>query len=686
MEENKTSITDKDEFLTTARRRAKYAKDAWDVNFERMDEDVEFIHGENQWDEEIRESRGDRPCLTFNKLAAIIDQIVGDQRQMRPSIHVFPAQGDIEGADAKTQNQAGTKDYSLAEVYEGIIRNIEYSSNADVAYDTGFEHCAGWGLGYFRILTAYADDHTFDQDFQIKRVRNYKSVLLDPDFQEADGSDAGYGFIFSKIHKDDFEKKYPGKQQASVDISNDQYEIWADGDFIFVAEYYYLEDHVFTLSLLSDGRVVDGEKLEPIVDELAEAGVTVTRTRKVHGKKCMWAKISADEVLDERETLFNYIPIIPVLGKELVVDGTPYYRGAIRHSKDAQRMYNYSRSADIERTALIPKVPYIIADRQVEDYQTQWEQANTINYAYLTYKHIDGVPMPQRQAPVSTNPGEQVQSMQASDDIKATSGMHDASMGAQGNETSGKAILARQREGDVGSFAFSDNMVRSIRHAGRILINAIPKLYDTERLIRLRFPDDSEDFVRINESIIDDETGKTVIINDLSVGKFDLVVKAGPSYSTQRMEALDSMTQILQAAPDLWSVIGDLVAKNMEWPGADEFAKRLKKTIPPEILDEEPEEQDEERLPTPEEVQQIIAQGVEQGVEEQLSSGENAAKMADSEAKMAKAEADKAAAVAKMAEIEQGLQGIDDEGLRDKVADLLAEFIASQHAPDNGLQ
>jgi hypothetical protein len=673
--------SDKEAFLSTARRRAKYAHDAWEKNYTHMDEDIDFLHGENHWPDEIKNERDGRPCLTFNKLPGIIDQIVGMQRQMRPAVHVFPAQGDVQNANAKVQNTAGSKDYSLAEVYEGLIRNIEYSSNADIAYDTGFEHCASWGLGYIHITTDYADDHTFDQDFQIKRVRNYKSVLLDPDFQEPDGSDSEYGFIFSKIHKDDFTTKWPGKNQGSIDVSNDQYEIWADGDFVFIAMYYYLKDHTFELCQLSDGRVVEKEKLAPILDELAAEGVTVARERKVKGKKCMWAKISADEILEQGETIFRWIPIVPVLGKELVVDGTPFYRGAIRHSKDAQRMYNYSRSADVERTALIPKVPYILSEKQIEGYENVWRQANTNNYSYLSYKHIDGIPKPQREPPVTGNPGEVQQSMQASDDIKATSGMFDASLGATSGATSGKQEVALQRKGDVGSFEYSDNMVRSIRQVGRILINAIPKLYDTERQLRIRFPDDSEDFVMVNQTIYDEESKKDVTIADLSVGKFDLVVKAGPSYSTQRMEAMDGMTRMLEKNPELWGVIGDLVAKNMEWPGADEFAKRLKKTIPPEILDEQPEEGEEEAPPppTPEEIDAVIQEGVAQA----LQQGENAAKMAESEAKMAtaeatkaKAEADKAEAEAKMSQLAAGVQGIEDEDLREKVAELLAEFIA----------
>lgn len=655
-------------FLEIARKRAKRAHDAWSVNYDRMDEDIEFLDGD-QWPDDVKQNRKDecRPYLTFNKLPSIVDQIVGDQRQMRPAINVFPAQGDIQMANQEVQNFTGTKDYKLSEIYEGIIRNIEYSSNADMAYDTAFEHCAGWGLGYFRILTDYLDESSFDQDFIIRRIRNYKSVLLDPDFQEPDGSDIEWGFIFSKIHKDEFERRYPGKQAVSVQSTDqDQYEIWVDGDYVMLAEYYYLKDHTYTLYQMSDGMVLNAEEVGPILDELAVAGVTIVNERQVKGKKCCWAKISGADVLEEeKDTVFRWIPIIPVLGKELVVDGTPIYRGAIRHAKDAQRMYNYSRTADIERTALVPKVPYVIADKQIDSYENDWENANTSNKSYLKYKHVSGLPAPMRQPPVSTNPGEAHQSMQASDDIKATTGMFDPSMGATSGATSGKQELVLQQKGDRGSFAFSDNMVRSIRHAGRILINAIPKLYDTNRLIRLRFPDDAEDFVEINKTIIDQQTGQPFIVNDMSVGKFDLVVKPGPSYSTQRHEALDSMTQVLQAAPQLWSVIGDLIAKNMDWPGADEFAERLKKMVPPEILDED-EQAPPEPPPPPTPADQAAMAKAD-------------ADLATADAKKAKADADKLAAEAKMMEVIDKVNNME-ESMKDMVADLIAQTIMEMGA------
>jgi hypothetical protein len=670
---------DKEKFLLEARQRAKYARDAWDYNYEEMDEDIDFLAGD-QWDETIKKEREEegRPCLTFNKLPSIIDQLVGDQRQMRPSVNVFPAQGDI--STEKVKNYAGTKDYSLAEVIQGVLRNIEYCSNADIAYDTAFEHCASWGLGFVRLLTDYTDERSFDQEFKIKRVKNFKSVLIDPDFEEGDGSDIEYGFIFSKLSKNEFERKYPGKAYTSVDIDNDQMAIWVDHDSIYIAEYYYLKDHTYTIHQLSDGRVVDAEKFDPIADEIFyEYGITVVDSRKVQSKKCCWAKITGADILEEeKDTVFRWVPVVPFLGKELVVDGTPRYRGAIRYAKDASSMYNYSRTADIERTALTPKVPYILSDRQIEGYENQWDSANSGNVPYLLYKESNAQ-KPHREPPVSTNPGETQQSLMASDDIKSTTGIYDASLGAQSNEVSGVAIRARQREGDVGSYAFSDNAIRSQRHVCRILIDAIPKLYDTQRLIRLRFPDDAEDFVEINQVILDEQTQQEYKIHDLSVGKFDLVVRSGPSYTTQRMEAAEAITQFVTAIgaanPVVASALTMLVAKNSDWPESDVVVDIIKKTLPPGLIDDPEQEQKPPEPPQP------------PTPEEQATMVKAQAEMAKAEASMAKSEADKLGAKADIAEVMERIRNLESN-IQSQIAEgvylALNQVLQTQGQPIGG--
>lgn len=648
---------EKADFLATARKRASKAMDAWSTNFDLMDVDADFIAGgDRQWPEQVRRDRDatNRPYLTFNKLPSIVDQIVGDQRQMRPAITVFPAQGNVSSANQKVKSLAGTNDYSLAEVYQGIIKNIEYCSQADIAYDTAFEHCVSWGLGWFRICTDYEDDDSFDQEFEIKRVRNYKAVLADPDFEDPDGSDMEWCLIFSKMTKESFEAKYPGKEAVSVnDYDDDAFELWADGEYVFVAEYYYIKEVEKTIYQMSNGAVYDSD-VEPVLDELAASGITVVKSRKVKSDQCYWAKISGKDILEEEQpTVFEHIPVIPVMGKELVVEGTPVYRGAVRHALDAQRMYNYSRTADIERTALIPKVPYVISDKQIRGFENDWAQANSSNKPFLVYKESGGAPPPMRQPPVSTNPGETSQSMQASDDIKATTGMFDPSLGNYSQATSGRQELILQSKGDRGNFAFSDNLVRSIRHAGRILIKAIPKVYDTNRIIRLRFPDESEDFVEINKTIYDEQTGEEIKVHDLGAGEFDLIVKPGPSYATQRMQAADTITQFIQALggtnPSAAAALTMLAAKNMDWPESDEVVKIIKKTLPPGLIDPDPNE------PPPPPTQPDPYAVLDAQTKQAKAQGD----MATAQARIKEAEAREKEAEAKTLEILDRLQNLE---------------------------
>jgi len=500
--------------------------------------------------------------------------------------------------------------------------------------------------------------------------------VADPDFEEPDGSDMRYAFIVSSMPEEEFEDKYGEMDNVEWDLVNsDQLPQWLNKKHVTVAEYYYLEDDVYTLYQLATGEVVR---------ELPKGAKSVN-SRKVKGKKVSWAKITGTKILEQRNTVFQWIPVIPVLGKELIVNGTPHYRGIIRHAKDAQRMYNYSRSADIERTALIPKVPYIVADKQIEGYENDWATATSKNPAFLKYKLVAGAPPPHREPPVSTNPGEVQGSMQAADDIKATTNIYDASLGARSNETSGKAIIARQAQGDTTLVAFADNLSRSMTHAGRILVAAIPKIYDTQRILRVRFPDGNDDFVPIN---VQGPNGQ--LINDLGVVKYDVAVVTGPSYSTQRAEALDAMVQLIQANPNLWNVIGDLIAKNMDWPGAHEFEKRLRAQLPPEFLTPEELAKKQPPQPTPQEQ----------------------ADMADAQAKLVKARADiegarsdfmksqmETEAAIKTAEAKAlqagatALQAIENintlpDIVRNHVADALAEMILQNQplGPQQGVQ
>ena len=565
-----------------------------------------------------------QPVLTFNHLPTFVDQIVGDQRQNRPSIKVRPVQEDVP--DLKVANKTGNKDYTLSDTVQGIISNIQYQSRAEVAYDTAYEHAVAHGFGYWRIVTEYADDETFDLDIRIKRVTNSYAVYLDPYSTEPDGSDARFGFVVDTMDEEAFKSKYPDVEPGELEHGIGDYAVvWApEKGQVRIAEYFWIESEAYTLCLLSDGRTVIRDEIDEA--GLAAAGLMIVKERKATRQVCRWAKVTGAAVLEpEREFPSKYIPIVPVYGKEEVIDGKLVYRGAIRHAKDAQRTFNYWMTAATERVALAPKSPYIGTLGQFDGLESLWRTANTENHAYLPYNPDPKAPgAPKREQPPAFPAAEMGVAQTMVDEMKATTGLYNASLGERSNETSGKAIMARQREGDVATFAFVDNLSRSIEHTGRILIDMIPRVYDTERVMRLRFEDDTEDFVMLNQTVNID--GQEVVINDLSAAKYDVVVTTGPSYTTQRMESLDAMLQMTQANPELWTMIGDLIMKNSDWPGADEIAKRLRKMLPPGMAEAESEEE------------QAMMQQADQPPPDPVAEMEARAKMAKAEAEIIKAQ------------------------------------------------
>jgi hypothetical protein len=538
-------------------------------------DDLKFRSGE-QWPEEIKAQRqqDSRPCLTINRLPSFLRQVTNEQRQNRPAIRISPVDS---GADPET-----------AEVLQGLIRNIEVQSGADVAIDTAFEAAATGGFGYFRVITDYCDPMSFDQDIKVERIRNAFSVYFDPDCSCPVYSDAHFAFVVSHFSKEEFAERYPGAMATSLsDYSGigDRGRRWFTEDSIRVAEYYWIETKKRTLAQLADGKIM--------WEDEAPEGVAILRRRETEERIVNYAEINGVEVLKRGEWAGKWIPIVPVLGDEMDVDGDRQLVGLIRYAKDPQRMYNYMATAQVEAIALAPKAPFVGAEGQFEGHEAKWASANTKNYAYLEYRpqNLSGglAPPPMRQqfepAIVAINQAM----MSFADDMKSTTGIYDASLGARGNETSGKAILARQQEGDTANYHLVDNLSRSIRFLGRILVDLIPKIYDSERVIRIIGADEKEQTVELNRPT----KWKGVVgrIFDLSVGKYDVTVQTGPSYASRRQQAVEAILELVRAYPMVAQVAGDLLVKNMDWPGAQEVAERLRKTLPPALQDPEDGEQ-----------------------------------------------------------------------------------------------
>ena len=599
-------MKDKD-ILSVAKSRFTMAVSAYSESREDELDDLRFYaaspDNQWQWPADVLATRGAvqgqtinaRPCLTINKLPQHVRQVTNDQRQNRPSGKVIPV-------DDKA-------DVEVAEVFDGLVRHIEYISDADVAYDTACENQVAYGEGYIRLLTEYCDDNSFNQDIKIGRIRNSFSVYMDPTIQDPCGSDAQWCFITEDLTKAEYERQFPDAQpissMMSQGVGDASISQWVSENTVRIAEYFYIEHEKATLNLYYGN--VSAMKGSAEDEDMAMRGMKPIKTRIVDIKKVKWCKINGFEILESQDWAGSSIPVVRVVGNEFEVDGRIYVSGIVRNAKDAQRMYNYWTSQEAEMLALAPKAPFIGYGGQFEGYEQQWKTANTTNWPYLEVNPdvTDGagavLPLPQRAPPPLPQTGLIQAKMGASDDIKGTTGQYDSSLGQTSNERSGKAILARERQSDVGTYHYVDNLARAVRYITRQIVDLIPKIYDTERIARIVGEDGETGIIKVNPNqpmpvnkIMDQQGIVLEKIYNLGVGKYDVCVTTGPSYMTKRQEALEAMAQLLQGNPQLWAVAGDLFIKNMDWPGAQEMSKRFAKTIDPKIMeggDDSPEMQ-----------------------------------------------------------------------------------------------
>jgi len=591
---------DRKELLDTMRSRFSLAIAAYSDTREDELDDLRFMAGSPdnnwQWPADVLATRGSvqgqtinaRPCLTINKLPQHVRQVTNEQRQNRPTGKVIPAD---DRADVR-----------VAEIFDGMVRHIQYISDADVAYDTACDNQVTYGEGYIRVLTEYVRDDSFDQDIKIGRIRNSFSVYMDPTIQDPCGADAKWCFITEDVTKDEYERLFPDAMPISSiqtqGVGDASLSQWLAEDTVRIAEYFFYEYSPATLNLYP-GNVTAFDKT-PQDAALKQMFGKPLRSRQADRRKVKWVKTNGYEVLEERDWAGKWIPVVRVVGNEWEVDGQMHVSGLVRNAKDAQRMYNYWVSQEAEMLALAPKAPFIGYGGQFEGYEMQWKTANTNNWPYLEVNPdvSDGLgnplPLPQRAAPPLAQTGLIQAKMGASDDIKATTGQYDSSLGATSNERSGRAILARERQGDTGTYHYVDNLARAVRHVTRQLIDLIPKIYDTERIARIIGLDGNVDMVKINpmqpEPVKELRDQNGIVIEKIynpSVGVYDVMVTTGPGYMTKRQEALDAMSMLLQSNPQLWSVAGDLFIKNMDWPGAQEMAARFAKIIDPKVMEGE---------------------------------------------------------------------------------------------------
>lgn len=580
-----------DEILTAVRTRFARCIDHDSDQRKMAQEDLKFafVQG-SQWDEASKKARGLRPCYEYNKVRQHIRQVTNDQRQNRPAIKIRA----VEEGDKDT-----------AQTLQGLIRNIESVSNAERAYDTAFEIAVAGGFGGWRVVAQYADDDAFEQELRIKEVRNPFSLYLDPGAQEWDRRDALYGFVTEILSIGEFKVRYPQAKLSSFEGDAEWVNQWFFDDSVRVCEYWFKKPYTKTLALLSNGATVDKAEVADVLDDLAAEGVTIVREREAQCMKVYQCVVSGAEVLTRPvEWKGKYIPIVPVWGDLVNIEGRDLYSGMVRFSKDAAKGYNFTRTMAVESVANAPKAPWLVTPKMLEGgLQKVWDEANVENFPYLPYNPDPNAPggMPKREPPPDVPQSLIALAQLDNDDLKATMGQFDASLGAKGNETSGKAIIARQREGDNANFNYIDNLGRAIKYTGEILVDLIPHYYDTPRTIRILGEDGAEKYVQLYGEQQDRQTGQMVKVNDLSRGRYDVTVTVGPTFATQRMEAAELLTNIMQSAPDTAPILADLVVKNMDGPGTDEASKRLRRmAIKAGMVAPTPEDrEDEQNNPTP---------------------------------------------------------------------------------------
>jgi len=604
-------------------------------------EDLRFRRGRltDQWSPDALEARKGRPCHVVNKLPQFVRQVTGDMRQSRPGIKVVPVD---DGADVKT-----------AEVRGGMIRYVENRSKAKHVYTTGADSQVTCGIGHWQVDTEYANESTFNQEIRIKGIEDGVSVVWDADACLPTKSDADHVFVPVDMTRAKFKRKWPDAVESGFDttiggaITSGAFDNWQSDDTIRVVAYWKKKPIKRTLALLPDGSIEDlTDQVKDIPKEQIQEGLNFLRDQKQARieerdsyRVCRYLMTIA-EILEEREWPGMHIPIIPVIGEEVRVGRDVYRHGIVRYARDLQRMVNYYASAETEVVALQPKAPWIGTKKQFQDNYDLWETANTENHPFLEYTvDIGAGGPPQRVAPPVASQAITQGGVAASENMNAVIGIYPASLGAKSNETSGIAIARRDQQGDTGTFVYHDNFALSIERTAEIVNELFPKIYDTQRMIQILGDDGKPDMVEINKPFVEDGVDK--IQHDMSAGSYDVVMEQGPSYATKREQAQDGMTEFIRAFPPAAPVMGDIYAKSMDWPHAEEIGERLEELLPPPIrakmqADKQQREQASGQPPSPQMQQEAQAQQQQQ----QAAQKAQAMQEAEAQAKVEKAQAE----------------------------------------------
>lgn len=610
------NLSKDDQIIIEAKRRFK-ACEEWEAQARaNFDYDYKFANADSinmfQWDSWVVGDRiaNDRPCLTINKTKQHNLQIVNDGKQNKPGVNIRPV-GD-------------TASFEAAQIFQEVVRHIEYISNAETIYDSASEFQVDAGIGYWRVVTDYLSDRSFDQEIFLKRVKDPRSVYLDPDINEIDGSDANFGFVFTDEVKDLYDAKYPKfKDVGGSAIFSNTADGWFTKNHVRVCEYFRKtnKDDKYVWFVLPE----TGEEVEGFWSEIPKDGRDIFndikwresnmppseqtyRERNVVRGEIEWYKIAGNVIIDRKPWLGKYIPLVRIVGRETVIDGVMDRVGHTRALLDPQRIYNVNSSANVEYGALQTKSPIVASNAAVEGYEEYYRTGNTTNHAWMPWNEYDEdgnklTPPKRLEAPQSSP--AYVQQMQiAQNEMMMVSGQYQAQMGENENAKSGVAINARQRQGDRATYHFIDGQAIGIRFTGKILIDLIPKIYDKKRIMRIEAKDGTVINLTIDpkaeeayKKVLPDQPASQsneqmieVIFNP-NVGIYTVQSDTGPSFATRRQEAFNALTQIAAANKDFMGIAGDILWKVADFPEAQLLAQRYRRIIPPNILGDAPNPQ-----------------------------------------------------------------------------------------------
>lgn len=609
-------LLNNDQIIKEATERFQKARD-WESTFRanfRYDKAFEASDFSNgfMWDAFWRNGNGvDRTRLTINKVRQNVLQITNDQLRNKQQIKYDPV------GDGAT--------HEASEVLEGMVRHIWYESNADDAIATAFKSMVIGGYGVWRVNVAYESDTSFDQIITIERIPDCMNVYIDPDIVELDGSDMRWGVVVSDISRDEFNKRYPkwkdkiSGRSVFSEANPDQTGFPSlDNSKVRLGEYFRRVERSETLYLLRDGTTVFESEAKDIGMDAKTLKKQTVKSREVLTQNVEWYLIADDEVIETRAWDGKYIPLVPIVANQTIVEGVMDRCGHVRHLVDSQRQYSVGVSAAVVALQNQTKVAWLISKQSIEGSEVQWKMSNINNYAFMTWDEWgdDGQEKPnskpERIDPPQWSQGYQAQIEQAATDIMAASGQFQASFGEQSNERSGRAINERQRQGDNATYHFVDALSVGIRYTGKIILDLIPHIYDTERSLQVLGEDGKRTTVNIDPSMdtahsemkpddFDWTPMQVKMALNPNVGRYMVQADVGPSYGTRRQETFNAISQIIQEVPQLTNVIGDLLFRSMDVPLADEIADRMRNIVSPQALGQGP-------TPTEQQQQQVLAQ------------------------------------------------------------------------------